>query len=68
MESNDSPEIPDRGKTTDITGLPSVETERNKGRLREAYRDRQRENSVRDKDGETEADSHERLKDTETDR
>ena len=23
MESNDSPEIPDRGETSDITGLPS---------------------------------------------
>ena len=23
MESNDSPEIPDRGKTSDIPGLPS---------------------------------------------
>ena len=23
MESNDSPEIPDRGETTDIPGLPS---------------------------------------------
>ena len=23
MESNDSPEIPDRGKTLDISGLPS---------------------------------------------
>ena len=24
MESNDSPEIPDSGETSDITGLPSV--------------------------------------------
>ena len=31
MESNDSPEIPDRGETSDIPGLPSGE-ERGKGR------------------------------------
>ena len=28
MESNDSPEIPDRGETTDIPGLPSGELKR----------------------------------------
>ena len=28
MESNDSPEIPDRGETSDIPGLPSGERER----------------------------------------
>ena len=27
MESNDSPEIPDRGETSDIPGLPSGENE-----------------------------------------
>ena len=26
MESNDSPEIPDRGETSDIPGLPSGDT------------------------------------------
>ena len=31
MESNDSPEIPDRGETSDIPGLPSGVMER-KGR------------------------------------
>ena len=28
MESNDSPEIPDRGETSDIPGLPSGDLER----------------------------------------
>ena len=28
MESNDSPEIPDMGETSDIPGLPSRERER----------------------------------------
>ena len=33
MESNDSPEIPDRGETSDIPGLPSgAETERDRER------------------------------------
>ena len=31
MESNDSPEIPDRGETSDIPGLPSGEMERLQG-------------------------------------
>ena len=36
MESNDSPEIPDRGKTSDIPGLPSGGTgEENDGNKRE---------------------------------
>ena len=30
MESNDSPEIPDRGETSDIPGLPSGEGEEDK--------------------------------------
>ena len=29
MESNDSPEIPDRGETSDIPGLPSGEKKKN---------------------------------------
>ena len=29
MESNDSPEIPDRGETSDIPGLPSGDIHRN---------------------------------------
>ena len=43
MESNDSPEIPDRGETSDIPGLPSgggsdTETDRNTERERETKR------------------------------
>ena len=30
MESNDSPEIPDRGETSDIPGLPSGVSRRSK--------------------------------------
>ena len=31
MESNDSPEIPDRGETSDIPGLPSGVAKKNYG-------------------------------------
>ena len=31
MESNDSPEIPDRGETSDIPGLPSGRQEEEEG-------------------------------------
>ena len=34
MESNDSPEIPDRGETSDIPGLPSGGEEVGRGQIR----------------------------------
>ena len=37
MESNDSPEIPDRGETSDIPGLPSgEERERERRKMQDA--------------------------------
>ena len=48
MESNDSPEIPDRGETSDIPGLPSgKERKRGKG-----VRERDREKEKRESGGE----------------
>ena len=42
MESNDSPEIPDRGETSDIPGLPSGgKEERRQGREKEVGRQQQ---------------------------
>ena len=40
MESNDSPEIPDRGETSDIPGLPSgasLETDRGHREILEGH-------------------------------
>ena len=42
MESNDSPEIPDRGETSDIPGLPSgvkLRKEKRRERMGKTYTD-----------------------------
>ena len=41
MESNDSPEFPDRGETSDISGLPSGGKRGKAGRQREGEREKE---------------------------
>ena len=44
MESNDSPEIPDRGETSDIPGLPSGALDRNNKRSTRTQKEHTRTN------------------------
>ena len=45
MESNDSPEIPDRGETSDIPGLPSGDLGHEKSEYLRLNEENEKENS-----------------------